>query len=55
VENQAPYGIITYYLDQESLDAGRKLVSDAMLVYKENSGLDEWAGYPDDIKTLSIF
>lgn len=54
IENKAPYGIMTYYLDTESVAHGKALLSEAMLTYKENEDSLEWSGYPDIVHPLSL-
>ena len=54
IESVPPYDCLIYHLDYDSLQRGQQMVSDAMLVYAENSQREKWEGYSDDVRNLSI-
>lgn len=54
IENVAPFGVIVYHLDQETIDKGKAKVEDAMRIYHLNKDRENWDGYDTEIRTLTF-
>lgn len=52
IENVAPFGVIVYHLDQETLNKGKRKVENAMRVYHMNHERESWEGYDHEIRAL---
>ncbi len=53
-ETSAPYACAFYLADEVMIDVGRKLYLPLIQKYAEAVHRNEWPGYPDEIKTLSL-
>lgn len=54
VEKKAPYAVAVYELDDDSVEFGRTEVQRAISTYRECLAMNEWPGYPDEVKTISL-
>jgi len=54
VEKTPPYAVGVYRLDDEAMEAGRRLYRRALRTYAECLASDRWPGYGEDIQTISV-
>lgn len=54
VENEPPYAIGIYRLDEASLQTGRMLMLQAAFAFERAQKPAEWQGYASDIQTISV-
>lgn len=54
VEKKPPYAVGVYVLDSASLDIGRAMYQNDLLVYAECLANDNWPGYGDKIQTINM-
>ncbi len=54
VENEPPYAIGIYRLDEPSLMSGRMLMEKAAMAYRQAKQPAGWHGYSPDIQTISV-
>lgn len=53
-EANPPYDVVTYDMDQESLDAGRAVFNSAIQLYADCMETDKWPGISDFAEPLTI-
>lgn len=54
VEKEPPYGVATYLLKEEEIQAGRAMYRKAMDIYNECKKADHWPTYPPGVRDLGI-
>jgi hypothetical protein len=54
VENEPPYAIGIYRLDEASLQTGRMLMEKAAMAFRTAADPAQWKGYRQDIETISV-
>lgn len=54
VEREYPHGARSYVLDEEALDIGRALMTEARELYARCDASGDWPGYPSEPQSLSL-
>ncbi|WP_435310668.1 PD-(D/E)XK nuclease-like domain-containing protein [Primorskyibacter sedentarius] len=54
VEKQPPYNVAVYRLGQEEVRVGRLQYESDLMKYKQCHEADEWPGYPDEVRDLTL-
>lgn len=54
VENEAPWGVAVYRLDDAAMRAGSERMERLLAMYAEARRVNRWDGYSDDVQTLSV-
>ena len=53
-EKEAPYAWRTYELDEATLNEGKRLMTEAVALYKNCLAFNSWPSYTKDLTTISI-
>lgn len=53
-EKEAPYGVMTYLIDQRAISAGREVYRRDLATYKKCSESGIWEGYPQKIVDIDM-
>lgn len=54
IENEAPYGIAIYYLDNDSVQLGKDLTQHALKLFKKCTKENQWPSYPREPKEIGV-
>jgi len=54
VETEAPYAVAAYQADEDAMRRGADLMATAVDRFQQAQQSGKWAGYPQDIQTLTV-